>query len=79
MQPVQKNSNLPLVEEVANRSALVLVLDPSKKLGSEFPDRVGMIEGQTRVHSSATEVARLTVLFKDWLDIGSEVNLCRGG
>jgi len=71
------NSNLLLVEEVSNRPAIVLVLDPSEKLCAEFPDGLRMIEGQTRVHSPTTEVARLAILFKDWLDVGREVDLSR--
>jgi hypothetical protein len=76
--PAIRNSNLLLVEEVANWAAFVLVLDPSKKLCTKFPDCFRVIEGQTRVHGSATEVTRLAILFKDWLDIGGEVNLRRG-
>lgn len=76
--PAIRKFELLLVEEVANRAAFVFVLDPSKKLCPKFPDRFRVIEGQARVHSSATKVTRLAVLFKDWLDVGSEVNLRRG-
>lgn len=69
------NSNLLLVEEFSNRPAIVLVLDTSEKLCPKLPDGLRMIEGQTRVHGPATEVTRLAILFKDWLDVGRKIDL----
>ena len=59
-----------LREEVADQTPFVSVFDARKQFRAQRFDCFGTIERHLRVDLAAAEVTRLTLRFKDGLDLG---------
>ena len=63
-----------LSQKLADYFAFVFVVDPSEEFRAECFDRIRTIKRQLVINFAATEVARLTFRFEDWLDVSSKIN-----